>query len=464
MQNYRVVGRMGEGTFSEVLRCQSQVDGKLYACKKMKQKYDSVEQVNGLREIQALRRLNSHPNIIELKDVIFDRRTGTLSLICELMDMNIYELIKDRKSFLPEQKVRMFMYQLLKSVYHMHKNGIFHRDVKPENILVKENVLKLADFGSCKSVYSKQPYTEYISTRWYRAPECLLTDGYYTHKMDMWSVGCVMFEVMTLRPLFPGSNELDQVHKIHDVVGSPSTSLLNKFKKYQSRHMEFSFPPAQGSGISPLLRHGSRGCIDLISQLCTYDPDSRITAKQALRHPYFKDIRDAERRAKSLMSSPPLSREVAGNKLLPSISGQYVARQRRHGPGQLHRNRNKLLRNQEPTGVPSLQSSIAPVTLAATHKHEASSNHFLPSIHASKPGYQSHLPSALPSGYTSMAMSTKSTAHGSFLPSLYGDKLSAKHALYPGMISKHHHHMAPPTHKTHPSHLPSISKHRTGAG
>jgi renal tumor antigen len=97
--------------------------------------------------------------------------------------------------------------------------------------ILQENVLKLADFGSCKSVYSKQPYTEYISTRWYRAPECLLTDGYYTHKMDMWSVGCVMFEVMTLRPLFPGANELDQVHKIHDIVGSPSTNLLNKFKK-----------------------------------------------------------------------------------------------------------------------------------------------------------------------------------------------------------------------------------------
>jgi len=154
----------------------------------------------------------------------------------------------DRRSYLPEQRVRLYMYQLCKSLYHMHRNGIFHRDVKPENILIKvftssilplfesefylqDKLLKLADFGSCKSVYSKQPYTEYISTRWYRAPECLLTDGYYDHKMDMWSVGCVFFEVMTLRPLFPGSNELDQVSKIHDVLGSPSGSLLLKFKK-----------------------------------------------------------------------------------------------------------------------------------------------------------------------------------------------------------------------------------------
>lgn len=151
-----------------------------------------------------------------------DRQTGSLALICELMDMNIYELIKDRRSYFPESKVKLYMYQLCKAIYHMHRNGIFHRDVKPENILIKvsvwdfkkhsltsrqpshilsfptqqENVLKLADFGSCKSVYSKYPYTEYISTRWYRAPECLLTDGHYDHRMDMWSVGCVMCELI----------------------------------------------------------------------------------------------------------------------------------------------------------------------------------------------------------------------------------------------------------------------------
>lgn len=82
---------------------------------------------------------------------------------------------------------------------------------RPENILIMDDCLKLADFGSCRGIYSKQPYTEYISTRWYRAPECLLTDGYYNYKMDMWGVGCVFFEIVSLFPLFPGTNELDQV-------------------------------------------------------------------------------------------------------------------------------------------------------------------------------------------------------------------------------------------------------------
>ncbi|XP_070449416.1 MAPK/MAK/MRK overlapping kinase isoform X9 [Equus przewalskii] len=241
-------------------------------------KNSHIEQVNNLREIQALKRLNPHPNILMLHEVVFDRKSGSLALICELMDMNIYELIRGhterdvlwkafrsrscscnektlmlkmlvkssekivsmkwesgqehwRRHPLSEKKIMRYMYQLCTSLDHMHRNGIFHRDVKPENILIKQDVLKLGDFGSCRSVYSKQPYTEYISTRWYRAPECLLTDGFYTYKMDLWSAGCVFYEITSLQPLFPGANELDQISKIHEVIGTPAEKTLTKFKQ-----------------------------------------------------------------------------------------------------------------------------------------------------------------------------------------------------------------------------------------
>ncbi|XP_010745070.2 MAPK/MAK/MRK overlapping kinase isoform X2 [Larimichthys crocea] len=298
MHSYKIIKKIGEGTFSEVLKTQSLKDGKFYACKTMKQTINSLEQANNLREVQAMKRLSPHANIIQLHELIFDKETGTLSLICELMEMNIYEFIQGRETPLPDHTVKNYMYQLCKSLEHMHSCGIFHRDVKPENILIKQNGLKLGDFGSCRSVYSKPPHTEYISTRWYRAPECLLTDGYYSLKMDIWSAGCVFFEIMSLNPLFPGTNELDQVAKIHDVLGTPDQSILQKFKK--SRAMHFNFPPKKGTGISRLIPSCPAPALSLLYQMLAYDPDERITAETALRHTYFREIRLAEKKAESL--------------------------------------------------------------------------------------------------------------------------------------------------------------------
>ncbi|KAJ8341663.1 hypothetical protein SKAU_G00339540 [Synaphobranchus kaupii] len=298
MDDYKIIKKIGEGTFSEVVKTQSLKDGNYYACKTMKQPMDSLEQANNMREVQAMKRLSPHPNIIQLHEIVFDEETGSLSLICELMEMNIYELIRGRQYPLPENKVKHYMYQLCKSLDHMHSNGIFHRDVKPENILIRQDVLKLADFGSCRSMYTKPPHTEYISTRWYRAPECLLTDGYYSHKMDMWSAGCVFFEIISLNPLFPGSNELDQVSKIHDVLGTPEPSLLHKFK--QSRAMRFDFPSRKGCGISQLIPHCSSPNLSLLYQMLEYDPEQRISAKAALQHPCFRELRLMEKRASTL--------------------------------------------------------------------------------------------------------------------------------------------------------------------
>lgn len=205
------------------------------------------------------------------------------------MEMNLYEAIKDRKNHLPEKKCKLWIYQVLKALDHMHRNGIFHRDIKPENILLSDDYVKLADLGSCKGIYSKPPFTEYISTRWYRSPECLLTDGYYNYKMDIWGLGCVFFEILTLFPLFPGDDEIDQVNKIHTIIGSPPQELFDRLIKKSSR-ADIHFDVKRGVGIKRFLSRVSPECVDLISKMLIYDPDKRYTAKQCLVHPYFSDL------------------------------------------------------------------------------------------------------------------------------------------------------------------------------
>lgn len=312
MHKYRLISKKGEGTFSEVLKAQSVKNGQYFAIKCMKNHFQSIEQVNNLREIQALKRLNPHGNIVRLQEVLFDKATGRLALVFELMDMNMYELIRGRKTYLSERRLKSYTYQMMKAIDHMHKSGIFHRDIKPENILLCDDKLKVADFGSCRGIFSKPPYTEYISTRWYRAPECLLTDGWYDYKMDIWSVGCVFFEIISLFPLFPGTNELDQIERIHNVTGSPSSELLDRFKKYSS-HLKFDFPPKEAAGIGPKIPHCSKPCVDLIEELLTYNPDQRPTARQSLQHLYFKDMVEEDRRHK-------LKRESRKSKLDSSRS------------------------------------------------------------------------------------------------------------------------------------------------
>lgn len=179
--------------------------------------------------------------------------------------------------------------------------------------MVTEDIIKLADFGSCRGIYSKQPYTEYISTRWYRPPECLLTDGYYSYKMDIWGLGCVMFEIISLFPLFPGTNELDQIHKIHNILGTPHPDVLDRFQRLAT-HMEFNFPYKEGTGIDKLIPHASQECIDLISnlsiyvhieQMLVYVPEERISARKALKHPFFSTIVEKEKNLCILTSMGP---------------------------------------------------------------------------------------------------------------------------------------------------------------
>ena len=218
--------------------------------------------------------------------------------------MNLYEAIEGRKKYLPEKKAKFWIYQTLKALEFMHKNGIFHRDIKPENILLLKNKVKLADLGSCKGIYSRPPFTEYISTRWYRSPECLLTDGYYNYKMDIWGLGCVFYEILTLEPLFPGDDEIDQVNKINYILGSPPPELFEKFVKNSAHRNEFNFEYQKGIGINRYLTHVSPNIVDLINKMLIYDPDLSPTARDCLKHESFKEFieQDLKRAKQSQMN------------------------------------------------------------------------------------------------------------------------------------------------------------------
>ena len=149
----------------------------------------------------------------------------------------------------------------------------------------------------------RRPLPSFPSFHRYRAPECLLTDGYYGYKMDLWGVGCVMFEVIALFPLFPGTNELDQIEKIHNVLGTPKEAILSKFKRYSS-HIDFNFPPKDGTGIAKMIPSVfSKDCTDIVCKLLAYDPEERLSARQALRHPYFKELRDKDKQQQAAQAA-----------------------------------------------------------------------------------------------------------------------------------------------------------------
>lgn len=241
---------------------------------------------------------------------ISDQATGSLSLIMELMDMSMYDYIKNRKRCLSEKRVKRYLYQMVCGLHHLHRNGIFHRDIKPENVLIKiprklkENELvQLADFGSICSTSQQPPYSAYISTRWYRSPECLLTSGYYGPKMDIWAVGCCFYEMLTLNPLFPGENELDQLYLIHEIVGSPSASMLAKFRHLNQ--LNYDFPkrkPTNFRSMIPLLSHYG---VDVLNRTLSYTPDARISAARLLQHLYFEDVSKSSKASRLSSSSMP---------------------------------------------------------------------------------------------------------------------------------------------------------------
>ncbi|PKA60801.1 Cyclin-dependent kinase F-4 [Apostasia shenzhenica] len=284
MERYMVIKEVGDGSFGNVWRAVNKESGEVVAIKKMKKKYYSWEECLNLREVQSLRKMK-HPNIIKLKEVI--RENDVLYFIFEYMECNLYQLMKDRDKPFAESEIRNWCFQVFQALAYMHQQGYFHRDLKPENLLVSNNVIKVADFGLAREIYSQPPFTEYVSTRWYRAPEVLLRSPLYGPAIDSWAMGAIMAELFSLRPLFPGMSEVDEIHKICRVIGTPDEKSWDYGLRLADA-IKYQFPKYPGIRLSLLIPWASESAINLISSLCSWDPRRRPTAVKALQHPFFQ--------------------------------------------------------------------------------------------------------------------------------------------------------------------------------
>ncbi|KAF7633855.1 Protein kinase domain-containing protein [Meloidogyne graminicola] len=282
---YRMTKKVGDGTFGEVSLAIKLDTGDVVAIKRMKKKFYSWDEAMNLREVKSLKKLN-HPNIIRLREVI--RENDVLYFVFEFMQENLYELMKERDRYFPENSIRNIIYQVLQGLSYMHRNGFFHRDMKPENIMCNgTELIKVADFGLAREIRSRPPFTDYVSTRWYRAPEILLRSTFYNSPIDLWALGCIMAELYMLRPLFPGTSELDQIFKIINVLGK------NKKEEWPEGYrlataMNFSFHQSAGVPLKSIVNTANDDALQLMTDFLAWCPEKRPTAINSLKYPYFQ--------------------------------------------------------------------------------------------------------------------------------------------------------------------------------
>uniref|UniRef100_A0A3Q2ZTZ0 Male germ cell-associated kinase n=1 Tax=Kryptolebias marmoratus TaxID=37003 RepID=A0A3Q2ZTZ0_KRYMA len=233
----------------------------------------------------------------------------------------IYSQTRENKMF-TENEIRNIMFQVLSGLAFVHKHGFFHRDMKPENLLcMGPELVKIADFGLAREIRSKPPYTDYVSTRWYRAPEVLLRSTTYSSPIDLWAIGCIMAELYTLRPLFPGNSEVDEIFKICQVLGTVKKTDWPEGYHLASA-MNFRFPQCVPTHLKTLIPNASNEAITLMKDFLQWDPKKRPTAVQGLRYPYFQvgqvlGPRPQTQEVKKVQTRLPVQKQLSESKTEP---------------------------------------------------------------------------------------------------------------------------------------------------
>lgn len=297
MDKYRKIEKLGEGTYGVVYKAQSKQSGEIVALKRIRLDNDDEGiPCTAVREISLLKELR-HPNIVRLLDILHSEKK--LTLVFEYLETDLKKWLDGRDGVADADDmpvIRSYLQQLLQGVAHCHAKMVLHRDLKPQNLLLqsRRGELKIADFGLARAFGAPvRAYSHEVVTLWYRAPDVLLGSRFYSTSIDMWSVGCIFAEMLLGRPLFPGANVKDQLIRIQRLLGTPTIddwpSLCDFDEWRDPTKRAIMFPGHRRQDLHAMFPQLDHAGLDLLTKLLQYDPDARISAADALLHPFFTE-------------------------------------------------------------------------------------------------------------------------------------------------------------------------------
>ncbi|CAM9445713.1 unnamed protein product [Chrysoparadoxa australica] len=294
MDSWEKLEEIGQGAYGTVYKARSLEDGTIAALKRVQLAGDHEGvQATTLREVSTLREL-THPCVVELMDIQYEHSAQCIYMVFEFMEQDLKRYLDNmlrNGRRLSSQLIKSYLFQLVAALDFCHQNRIMHRDLKPHNILIdKKGSLKLADFGLARAFTMGRPrkYTHEVVTLWYRPPEVLLGDDGYLTAVDVWSIGCIFAEMATLRPLFPGDSEIDQIFRIFRIMGTPHDSEWPGVQSLPHYHDPFpNWPPLALANVVPGLEEEG---VKLLERMLVYNPHNRISCDTAMYHAYFEDI------------------------------------------------------------------------------------------------------------------------------------------------------------------------------
>jgi len=296
-ERFNVAQMLGKGAYGIVWKCEDKTNGETVALKKIFGAFqNATDAQRTFREIIFLQGLTYHENIITLLDVINAENDKDIYLVFEYMETDLHAVI--RANILEDVHKRYIIYQLLKALKYMHTGAVIHRDLKPSNLLLNsECLVKVADFGLARSIEQKeddgqQVLTDYVATRWYRAPEILLGSTEYTKGVDMWSVGCILGELMHGKPIFPGTSTMNQLERIMEYSGRPSKEDIVAINSQYAETMldTIAEPETPTSTWASLFPSAEADTIDLLTQLLAFNPNKRLDVEGSLCHQYVEQF------------------------------------------------------------------------------------------------------------------------------------------------------------------------------